>query len=244
VNGAGRLAAALVLGLAMPATAETVSGTATWRESMMLPPGAVLEVTVEDISRADAPSTRLARFALSPVGAPPVAFELDVPAPDPRASLNLRATIRDGTALLYTTDVISPVLTQGAPARADLVLVRVPAPAAPALTGIDWRITALAGATVPPEARDPVLRLEATADGATFAASAGCNRFAGTARLEGDTLAFGPARTTRMACPPPLDAAETALAAALAATTRWRIDGDTLRLLDTGGSVLLEATAP
>jgi putative lipoprotein len=244
VNGAGRLLAALVLGLAMPATAETVTGTATWRERMMLPPGAVLEVTVEDISRADAPSTRLARFALSPVGAPPVVFDLDVPAPDPRASLTLRATIRDGAVLLYTTDTIAPVLTQGAPAHADLLLVRVTAPVTPALAGVDWRITAIAGTPVPPEARDPVLRLQATADGAMFAASAGCNRFAGTARIEGPTLAFGPAAATRMACPPPLDAAEAALATALATTARWRIDGASLQLLDAAGTTLLDATAP
>ena len=33
-----------------------VRGTATWRERMALPPGAVLEAMVEDVSRADAPA--------------------------------------------------------------------------------------------------------------------------------------------------------------------------------------------
>jgi putative lipoprotein len=244
LNGAGRLAAALVLGLAMPAGAETVTGTVTWQERTTLPPGATLEVTVEDISRADAPSTRLARFAVSPVGAPPVAFELDVPAPDPRARLTLRATIRDGATLLFTTDTIASVLTEGAPARTDLLLVPVALPAVPPLTGIDWRIAALSGIPLPPDGHEAVLRLEATADGATFAASAGCNRFAGMVRLQGTTLAFGPARTTRMACPPPLDAAEAALATALATVSQWQRDGAILRLSDAAGNVLLEATAP
>jgi putative lipoprotein len=215
-----RRLAALALLVAMPAAAQTVTGTVTWRERMMLPPEAILEVTVEDISRADAPSTRLARFALSPVGAPPLAFELDLPAPDPRARLTLRATIRDGGALIFTTDTIVPVLTQGAPTHADLLLVRVAAPAVPTLTGIDWRLTALAGIPLPSGARDPVLRF-AGMDGATFAASAGCNRFGGTARIDGEGIAFGPAAATRMACPPPLDAAEAALATALATTARW-----------------------
>jgi putative lipoprotein len=228
----------------MPAAADTVTATVTWVEAAPLPPAAVLEVTVEDISRADAPSTRLAGFTISPVGAPPLAVALDVPAPDPRARLSVRATIRHEGALLHTTDTVAPVLTQGAPAHADLALIPVSAPAAPAITGIDWRITALGGRPLPPEARDPVLRFEPGMDSARFAASAGCNRFAGTVRIEADTLAFGPAATTRMACPPPLDAAEAALATALGETARWAIDGNTLRLSDAGGNVLLEASAP
>jgi putative lipoprotein len=228
----------------MPAAAETVTGTVSWGEPTALPPAAVLEVTVEDISRADAPSARLARFAVSSLGAPPIAFELDLPRPDPRARLTLRATVRHEGALLLTTDTVAPVLTQGASSHADLLLVRVAATTAPVLTGIDWRLTSLGGTPIPPEARDAVLRFEAGMDGARFSASAGCNRFAGSARVEGETLVFGPARATRMACPPPLDAAEAALSAALASTARWHVDGTTLRLLDGDGTVLLEATAP
>ena len=118
----------------------------------------------------------------------------------------------------------------------------MPSPAA--LTGRDWRITALGGTPIPSEARDPILNFKTTADGAAFAASAGCNRFVGQARIAGDTLTIGPAASTRMACPPPLDRAEAALAAALAATARWQIDGTTLRLLDAAGTTLIEATAP
>jgi heat shock protein HslJ len=115
--------------------------------------------------------------------------------------------------------------------------------AAQTVTGTDWRITALGGAAVPPEAREPVIRLDPGPDAASFTASAGCNRFGGSARIEGEALTFGPARATRMACPPPLDAAEAALSDALTGTVRWELEGGTLRLLDAGGSVLLEAVA-
>ena len=118
----------------------------------------------------------------------------------------------------------------------------MPAAAQP-LTGTDWRITALGGAAVPPEAREPVIRLDPGPDAASFTASAGCNRFGGSARIEGEALTFGPARATRMGCPPPLDAAESALSDALTGTVRWELEGGTLRLLDAGGSVLLEAVA-
>jgi putative lipoprotein len=237
-----RLAAVAVIA-AMPAAAETVTGTVTWAAPAALPPGAVLEVAVEDISLADAPSTRLAAFSVSPAGPPPVAFTLEVPAPEARSTVSVRATIRHEGALLFTSDTVAPVLTRGAPSHADLALISV-SPGSPALTGIDWRITALAGAPLPPEARDPVLRFEAGMDGPSFAASAGCNRFGGAARIDGDALAFGPARATRMACPPPLDAADAALTAAFGATARWEIDGRTLRLRDAAGAILLEAAAP
>lgn len=111
------------------------------------------------------------------------------------------------------------------------------------LTGTGWRITALGGAVLPAEARDPAIRFDPGAEAKVlaFSASAGCNRFGGNARIEGETLAFGPAFSTRMACPPPLDAAEAALSDALNGTVRWELEGGTLRLLDAGGSVLLEA---
>jgi heat shock protein HslJ len=178
------------------------------------------------------------------VGAPPIAVSLDVPTPDPRASVTVRAAVRAGDTLLLTSDTVAPVLTGNAGNHADVTLVHVAARTAPALTGIDWRLTALGGATVPPEAREAILRFDAGMDGASFAASVGCNRFAGQVRIARDTLAFGPARSTRMACPPPLAAAEAALSAALTATAGWRIEGATLLLLDAAGTVLLEASAP
>lgn len=243
-----RLLAAAALVAAVPAAAQTVTGTVTYRERSALPPEAVLEITVEDVSRADAAAEILARTSMVADGGPPFGFELEVdPARvDQPARLSVRATIRHQDALLFTTDTVAPVLTQGAGTHVDLLLVPVAstAQAAPALTGIDWRINALGGAPVPPEVHEPAIRFEAGMDAAGFTASVGCNRFGGSARIKGDTLTFGPARSTRMACPPPLDAAEAALSDALTDTARWQIDGGTLRLLDADGSVLLEAVTP
>ena len=53
-----------------------------------------------------------------------------------------------------------------------------------------------------------------------------------------DQLSFGTAATTMMACPPPLDAWEKQLAEVLQETAGWRIDGQTLELLDAGGRPL------
>ena len=45
----------LLLGIiAYDANAQMIKGTATYRERMALPPGAMFEATIEDVSRADA----------------------------------------------------------------------------------------------------------------------------------------------------------------------------------------------
>jgi putative lipoprotein len=234
----------LALTVAVPVAAETVTGTATYRERLMLPPGAVLEVTVEDVARAGAPAEVVGQSVLTPRGGPPWPFEVavDPSRVTPASRLTLRATLRRDGTLIFTTDRLTPVLTGDAPSHADLVLVRVSSEV-PTLAGTAWRITALDGAPLPSEARDPVLRFETGEGEAPFAASAGCNRFAGTASIQGDTLAFGPVRATRMGCPPPLDTAEAALSAALGETLRWEIADGTLRLSDAQGAVRIEAIA-
>ncbi len=70
----GILTAALVL--QAPAQAGTLSGTASDRERIALPPDAVFEVVIEDIARADAPATPLGRVRLEPAGQPPLRFSI------------------------------------------------------------------------------------------------------------------------------------------------------------------------
>ena len=89
----------------------TVSGELTYEERVALPPDSVMQVTVQDISRADARSKILADFQTEPEGVP-VHFKLDVRRSElrPRGRYGLRGSIRseDG-ALLWTTDTVTPV---------------------------------------------------------------------------------------------------------------------------------------
>ncbi|MFO1311747.1 MAG: YbaY family lipoprotein [Burkholderiales bacterium] len=89
-----------------PAQAGTVSGTATFRERIALPPGATFEAVIEDASRADAPAQVLGRFGPVPAGAPPFAFgiEYDDAAIMPGHRYGVRATVRHEGRLLFTTD--------------------------------------------------------------------------------------------------------------------------------------------
>ena len=106
-----------------------VNVTATYRERILLTPGHVLTVRVEDVSRADAPVEVLAEHREVLDGrAPPYQATLGFPRSqiDPRHTYAVRAEIRDPSgALRFTTDTRHAVLTHGAPAGADIVMVGV-----------------------------------------------------------------------------------------------------------------------
>jgi putative lipoprotein len=132
------LIAPLVLGSALAVAACTslpeapmtqVQVVATYRERIMLTPGHVLTVKVEDVSLADAPARVLAEVRQTLDGkAPPYAVAVSVPADqiDPRHEYAARAEIRDPSgALRFTTDTRHSVLTRGAPNAVDIVMIGV-----------------------------------------------------------------------------------------------------------------------
>ena len=95
------------------AEAGEIRGTVAYRERIALTPGARLEVTLEDVSLADAPAKTVAKLALESPGQPPIAFSLryDDQQIDPARRYALRARIMEGEQLLFTTDTLVPVLT-------------------------------------------------------------------------------------------------------------------------------------
>lgn len=106
----------------------TINGRVAYRERMALPPGVALRVTLEDISRADAPAEILAEKILYPRRQVPIPFSLDYDSARirPRHRYALRAQIRSADGrLLWTSDTVHPVLTRGAPADSvEIALVR------------------------------------------------------------------------------------------------------------------------
>ena len=153
------LAVALAL-IANTAIAQSLKGTATYRERMALPPGAVFEATIEDVSRADAPAQTIARQRVESPGNPPIAFTI---AYDPAKILQdrryvVRASILVDGKLLFTTDTATPVITGGNPISVSLMMRRAgsgqagpsnPAvsPASPAsgLEGSSWQLVKFQG---------------------------------------------------------------------------------------------------
>lgn len=125
-----RFAAALAIGLSLASCATTggdsgeaanqwitVSGSIAYRERIALPPGAQIEVRVDDVSLADAPSRTIARQAFGADGQQvPIAFliRFDRSAIDPRHSYAVAARItgEDGK-LMFITDTRNSVAIDG-----------------------------------------------------------------------------------------------------------------------------------
>ena len=79
----------------------------------------------------------------------------------------------------------------------------------------------------------------ATFDGGTVSGSTGCNRYTTSYTVDGDSLEIGQIASTRIACPPPADAIETAYVEALGQASAWRTEDDELVLLGADDDELL-----
>ena len=84
---------------------------------MALPPGAVLEATLEDVSRADAPAQVIGRARVENPGNPPFRFEIpyDRSRVDSTHRYAVRVRIMVEGKPFFGTDRNYPVLTGGGP---------------------------------------------------------------------------------------------------------------------------------
>lgn len=106
-----------------PAATATIEGVASYRERIALPPGAVFEAVLEDVSRADAPATTIAK-AVVENPRPPIRFTLSFDAADiaPERTYAVRARILVEGQLWFTSDRMHRVLTRGAGNSVDIPL--------------------------------------------------------------------------------------------------------------------------
>ena len=113
------------LALPLPAQAGSLAGTAAYRERIALPPDAVFEAVLIDTAIADAPARVLGRVRLQPAGQPPFRFTIPYRDGDvtPAGRYAVRATVRQGERLLFTTDTFTPVLRGGPNQSLSLKLV-------------------------------------------------------------------------------------------------------------------------
>ncbi len=102
-----------------------------------------------------------------------------------------------------------------------------------------WKLLALRGKPVEASAdqREPHLVLQTKQQRLT--GSGGCNQLMGSYTVHDDHLSFGRTASTMMACPQGMEQ-ERAFLDALAATARWRIDGQRMRLLNGSDETLAE----
>jgi len=107
------------------ASASEVSGTITYLARMALPSQAMVQVQLEDVSRADGAAQILGqqKFQLGNRQVPiPFTLRYDPGKIDAKHSYAVRAQISMASEVRFTTDQAYKVITQGNPTKVDLIL--------------------------------------------------------------------------------------------------------------------------
>lgn len=205
------------------AKSKTLIGTVAYRERIVLPPSAAVEVRLLDVSRADAPSKTIARTLIRPAGQVPIPYRLrfDASKMEPRHNYALHAQITVDGQLWFTSTTHHPVFTGGTD-KTDILVQRVSKSPSASLkhpTG-RWLAEDIRGGGVIDRLQTV---LEIAKDGA-INGTGGCNRMSGKAVISGNTITFGSIASTKMACTPAAMDQEAKFFAALRDVRTWRID--------------------
>lgn len=223
---------------------KSVTGTATYRERIALPPNAVFEATLQDVSRADAPATIIGTARLDKPGQPPFQFSIPYDSSKivERNSYVVRAQVIVDGKLMFTTTQSYPVITRGNGATVDMVMQRVAAPPEPSkpdssLRETYWKLLEVDGKTVvlAEQQREPSLILHTAQNSAT--GYGGCNSFRGMYNLDGAKLTFDNMASTLMACAQGMDI-EAVYPKLLTNVRTWKISGEQLELYDASSKLL------
>lgn len=232
----------LAAGTAMAQT-KTVSGTVTYLNRSALAPGAVLDVELVDVSRADALSIQLSarRFAISRV---PFPFELayDAALIDQRFTYAIQARISLDGQVIYRSTTRNAVLTRGAPDKIDITLDLMPSPASLDLAGTTWQVTEMGGQIISISNPPSISFVQPGAVGIT----GGCNSFRGPVEITGNAIRFSDTMAgTAMACVPERNKIEQEFLELLRDVTSYALSDAGLRLLNRAGEpVILLAPTP
>jgi putative lipoprotein len=240
----------------------------TYLARIALPPDAVVYLTLEDVS--DAQAVVVATQTIPTRGRQvPIPFELpyDPAKIDPSRRYEVRAQIRSGPGgePMFASTTSTPVLTQGAPASADLMLQSVgggtaagegTAGATPASTtrgastaelfDTHWKIVSIDGDDVAatPGMEEPHLILKSKDN--ALVGSTGINRIVGSYELPGGSgITLRPLALTMMAGPEPMMKQEQRILQRLHEIDGYRLEGQRLTLAASGHDVMaLRAVYP
>lgn len=240
--------APLLVGLlAMPALAtaedKTISGEVLYRERIALPPQAVLTVQLVDVSLADAPAKVIGQQKIEPAGQVPIKFavKFDEAAIRSGMSYALEARITVDDRLWFINDVrhsVDPL--KAGPQSMLLKMVSQSEPADEA--GIferDWVAEDIDGGGVIDKAKST---LRIGKDGGV-SGRGGCNGYFGSAKIDGNGIAFGQIGATQMACEQAMMDQEHKFHDALGRVATYAIADGKLVMADKDGKAILRFAA-
>jgi putative lipoprotein len=233
---------------------QTLVGEAYYRERKLLPSGAELHLTLEDVSKMDVPSSVIATSIQPLTGTPPYEFKLgyfetDV---DSQTQYNLRGTITFNGKLLFTsTEQLNPFREPEKDIVIILSMVSATNEHPPTVTFHDvdtglavvsvdplaelsntyWKLVSLNENDVAmAEKQKKEAFLQLRADNNSVKGFGGCNAFTGGYKVNGNDLNFGPLVATGAACMAGMNT-ESDFMQALDVTTYYSIHKETLTLL-------------
>ncbi|MFE0013280.1 YbaY family lipoprotein [Mesorhizobium sp. NPDC059054] len=219
----GLMAAAFALpAVQAQARTMTLTGTVTYRERMMLPPNSTVEVSLVDVSLADAPSKTIARQVIRRARTSPTRFKLAFDSSQIRKGRTyaLQARITQGKQLLFINTTRHTVF-DGGPNNTEIRVERVAGePSAELGIAGEWLAEDINGRGVIDNLQTT---LKIDANGAV-SGKGGCNGYGGSAKITGNRIRFGSLMSTQMACAPAIMNQESKFHAALGEARSWRID--------------------
>jgi putative lipoprotein len=225
---------------ALAAATAQIKGFATYRERMALPAAAIFEATLEDVSKPGTAAEIIGSTRIEHPGNPPIVFAIAYPpariAAKHRYAVRARITLHG--KLLFTSERHYPVLTAGAGNEVRLMLRRVGAgEASSTLENTYWKLTHLRSRLLGAAdwTNEPHFILHPADQ--RVSGSGGCNRIAGSYRLDDGQLTFGQMAGTMMACVRGADT-EREFLAILKKVRQARISGERLQLFDATGETL------
>lgn len=238
-------------------TGTPLAGNVSYRERMLLPSGAELNVRLEKVSRLDVSQMDVAAEILAEIqfpidGTPPYSFVLhyDESVIDPRHRYVVRARISAERQLLFTNMSAVPAFET---TPVDIVVNRVSGQSNTVKSDADlentlWKLVSIndtgtsngvgVGIGVSGEGRDITLSL----DDKGAHGFAGCNQFTGAYQISNANLGIGPLALTRRACAEGMTR-EAAFMAALEKVVSYSIYGDFLSLRGDDQQQLLQFEA-
>lgn len=238
----------------MTATTEKIGGHVLYREKMLLPPNAVLRISLEDVSKMDIASTVIATTEVLANVAPPYPFTLaySAAAIDERNQYNLRATISLNEELLFTsTEQLNPFRDTHAPIEITLTKIATKKLTQQAqdhhpdtslavisvnplaeLTNTYWKLlTVNENSVTMAEQQAKEAYLQLVNNDLKVKGFSGCNNFFGSYTLKGNSLSFRPLAATRKVCSYGIDD-ELKFMRALEGTRFYSIDEHALTLFN------------
>ncbi|CAG20844.1 META domain-containing protein [Photobacterium profundum] len=211
----------------------------------MLPPGAVLEVTLEDVSKADAPSELIVSQSMEPASAPPYAMVLDYDTTKivDKHRYSLRATVKVQDQLVMTSTTSIDPFAEGAITPIEIKLDRVANNKTTgtadnaAFTDTYWKLMQLGGQDAKLGAAEKEVFIQFASEGNAVHGFSGCNSFKGGFEIDQGKLTMGPVAATRKMCMDGMDQ-EQAFLSAMGQFASYSVQGEALTVKNNQGEVV------